>query len=368
MAAPGRAHHVDYPLAIALAILVIGGLFVVASASSILSSNRFGGAHYYATHQLLYGAGIGAAAFIITLNLRYTIWKTLALPLLVASLLLMALTLFPNIGLTLKGASRWISVGPVTFQPAEALKLSFIIYLASWIASKKRDIGNLKRGLLPFLVMLGLVSIFFVLQKDLGTLGILGLTAIFLFFASGARMSQIGLLIILGLLAGTAFIWLEPYRVSRLLVFTNQKLDPQGIGYQINQALIAIGSGGVFGRGFGMSRQKFNYLPEAASDSIFAVFGEEFGFVGSIGLVSLFLFFFWRGIRVSTHSADPFARALAAGISLLVATQAFINIGAISGLLPLAGVPLSFISYGSSALIMNMAAAGILLNISKYTR
>ena len=179
---------------------------------------------------------------------------------------------------------------------------------------------------------------------------------------------QIGLLFVLGVATLGILIYLQPYRIDRLAVFLDPNTDPQGIGYQLNQGLIALGSGGFFGRGFGMSRQKFNYVPEAAGDSIFAIFGEEFGFIGSMGLMGLFVVFFWRGMRIALRAPDSFGRILAAGITLLVVVQAFTNIAAISGLVPLTGIPLAFISYGSSALIMNLVAVGILLNISKYIR
>ncbi len=362
-----RAYKPDYILLTVTGLLVLAGLLIMASASPVLSSNKFGQAYYFLSRQTL-GVGIGLVCFVVGYFAPYKLWRKLMLPLLILSAVLMVLAILPSTGLKLKGASRWIDLGPITVQPAEFMKISFIGYLAVWLANRKREVKKFKTGFLPFLVMMGFVSIFFILQKDIGTLGVLAISALLLFFISGARIHQVAILIAVGLLAVGVFAYLEPYRIDRLKVFLNPGSDKQGAGYQITQALIAIGSGGPFGRGFGLSRQKFRYLPEATSDSIFAVFGEEFGFVGSVALMTLFVVFFWRGFRTATRAPDPFARNLAAGITLLITTQAFINIAAISGLLPLTGIPLSFISYGSSALITNLAATGILLHISKYAR
>ncbi|PJE64141.1 MAG: putative lipid II flippase FtsW [Candidatus Ryanbacteria bacterium CG10_big_fil_rev_8_21_14_0_10_43_42] len=360
-------HQPDYILLGTTVLFVIVGLFIIASASPILGSSRFGEEYYYLSNQAI-GAGIGVVALILGSKIRYQYWKKLAPVLLIGALFMMILVFIPNIGLELKGASRWIKVGPITIQPAEITKLAFIIYLAAWIETKKKDIASFSMGFLPFLVMLGIVSVFFVLQPDIGTLGILVITSILLFFIGGGRMSQIALLLLLGVAVLGLIIYFQPYRRDRLAVFLHPKEDTQGIGYQLHQGLIAIGSGGIFGRGFGMSRQKFNYVPEPAGDSIFAIFGEEFGFIGSVILTAMFLIFFWRGMRISARAPDGFSHTLAAGITLLIIVQAFTNIGAITGLLPLTGLPLTFISFGSSALIMNLASVGILMNISKYTR
>lgn len=362
-----RVHRPDTILLVITGILLIIGLFMIASASPVMSSSRFGDAYFFLKNQVV-GLGIGAAALLISMRIHYTFWKKIAPFLLIISLLLMVLVFVPGIGMTLKGASRWIHIGAITLQPAEILKFAFIAYLASWLVARQKDIKGFASGFIPFLVMLGIISVFFILQPDISTLGVLSISASLLYFSGGGKWSQIGILLLIGILAFGVIVFTQPYRFDRLLVFLKPNHDLQGIGYQLHQGLIALGSGGFWGKGFGMSRQKFNYLPEATGDSIFAIFGEEFGFFGIVILIGLFLIFFWRGIRIAHQAPDAFGRYLATGLTLLIIIQAFINMAAISGLVPLTGLPLSFISFGSSALVMNLAEVGILMNISKYTR
>lgn len=339
---------------------------MIASASPVIGEARFGEIYFFLKNQLV-GVGVGIVAFLVGWRIKYTFWKKIAPLIFIASLILMALVWMPHIGLELKGAARWIELGPITIQPSEIMKLAFIMYMAAWLEAKQKEVKNFSTGFLPFFVMISLVSLFFILQPDIGTLGVLVITATLLFFAGGGKLAQIGILCLIGIVGFAIIVAIQPYRLDRITVFLKPSEDIQGIGYQLNQSLIAIGSGGFWGKGFGMSQQKFYYLPEPTGDSIFAVFGEEFGFMGSIILVLLFLVFSWRGIRIANKS-DSFGGYLAIGITLLIVIQAFINMAAISGLVPLTGLPLSFISYGSSALVVNLAAVGILMNISKYTR
>lgn len=354
-------------LLVVTGILVLVGLFMVASASPGIGANRFGEAYFFLKNQLI-GVAVGSIAFLLGWRIKYTFWKKTAPFVLIASLLLMALVFVPGIGVELKGAARWIHFGSFSIQPAEITKLAFIVYLVAWLEAKQKEIRSFATGFFPFLVMLGIVSVFFILQPDIGTLGVLAITATLLFFVGGGRFAQISVLFLIGVASLAVLVATQPYRLDRITVFLKPDVDIQGIGYQLNQSLIAIGSGGIFGKGFGMSRQKFNYLPEPTGDSIFAVFGEEFGFMGSVALIGMFLLFAWRGIRIAHYAPDIFGAHLAVGITLLIVVQAFINIAAISGLVPLTGLPLSFISYGSSALVVNLAEVGILMNISKYTR
>lgn len=365
--AASRAHSPDYTLFAVTSILVLVGIFMIASASPVIGETRFGEVYFFLKNQLV-GVGIGAVTFLAGWRIKYTFWKKTAPLILIASLFLMALVFIPGIGLELKGAARWIELGPITVQPSEITKLAFIIYIAAWLEAKQKEVKKFSTGFLPFLVLLGTVSLFFVLQPDIGTLGVLAITAVLLFFAGGGKLAQIGILCLIGTVGLWMIVLLQPYRLDRITVFLRPTEDIQGIGYQLNQSLIAIGSGGFWGKGFGMSQQKFYYLPEPTGDSIFAVFGEEFGFMGNIVLIMLFLAFSWCGIRIANRVSDSFGSYLAMGITLLIVIQALINMAAISGLVPLTGLPLSFISYGSSALIMNLAAVGILMNISKYTR
>lgn len=297
----------------------------------------------------------------------YRWWKKLALPLMFFSLGLLVLIFLPKLGYAVGGARRWVLIGPISFQPSEILKLIFIIYLASWLDARRQDVGSVSYGLIPFAVMLAIVGMFLIMQPDIGTLGIIIITSGILYFLGGGKISQISTLIFFGLIIFFLVVQLEPYRINRLLVFLHPNTDPLGIGYQIKQAFLAIGSGGFWGNGFGKSIQKYNYLPEPMGDSIFAIFAEELGFLGVALLMVLFALFLWRGLWVAKHAPDTFGKLLAAGIVVGIMTQMFINMAAISGLLPLTGVPLPFVSYGGTSLLVTLASIGILLNISRYT-
>lgn len=362
-----RAHGVDRILLITTLLLVAVGLFIVASASSGLSMKRFGTPYYFFIHQLVAGAGIGVVLLFITQQIPYKYWRTLAPVLLVASVFLMALLFVPLFGISHGGAVRWLDMRLFSFQPSEMLKFSFLLYLTSWLAAKKKEISTMSFGLMPFLLMIGFSGVFLILEPDVGTLGVLSLTSAFLFFLGGGRLSHLGITMLLGGLLLGALIYMEPYRLSRFSVFLNPSLDRQGVGYQLNQSLVAIGSGGIGGKGFGFSFQKLHLLPEPAGDSIFAIVAEESGFVGSVVLLCLFLIFLWRGIMIAQRSRDTFAKLLASGLTLLVFIQVVVNTGALLGLLPLTGIPLPFVSYGGTSLAVHLAQVGILLNVSKYT-
>lgn len=362
-----RAHGVDRILFITTLLLVAVGLFIVASASSGLSMKRFGTPYYFFIHQLVAGAGVGMILLFAAKHIPYKYWRSLAPALLIASVFLMALLFVPKLSISHGGAVRWLDLGVFSFQPSEMLKFSFLLYLTSWLAAKKKEIGTMSFGLMPFLLMMGFGGTFLILEPDVGTLGVLLLTSAFLFFLGGGRLSHLGITMLLGALLLGALIFMEPYRLSRFAVFLNPSLDRQGIGYQLNQSLVAIGSGGIGGKGFGFSFQKLHLLPEPAGDSIFAIVAEESGFVGSLVLLCLFLLFFWRGIMIAQRSRDTFAKLLASGLTLLVFIQVVVNTGALLGLLPLTGIPLPFVSYGGTSLAVHLAQVGILLNISKHT-
>lgn len=347
---------------IVLALLLIG-LFMIASASPVLASTRFGDPYFFLKNQLG-GVVVGLIVLLMCWRIPYTYWRVSAPLLLGGAMIFMMLVFVPGIGLSLKGAARWLDFGITTIQPAEIMKFAFIAYLSAWIAAKQPVISSTTTGFLPFSALVGIVSFLFVLQPDIGTLGVVVTTSFILFFIGGGRFFHIAALVASSLLILAVLVFLQPYRLDRVTVFLHPEDDQQGIGYQLNQSLIAIGSGGVVGRGFGMSRQKLNYLPEASSDALFSIYAEEFGFLGSCMLIALFLLFFWRGIRIAARAPDAFGMYLASGITLLIVIQAFINIAALSGLMPLTGLPLSFVSFGSSALVMNLAEAGTLLNIS----
>jgi cell division protein FtsW len=355
----------DQILSLTAFALIVFGLVMISSAGVAISQHRFGDGYYFFKHQLFYGVLPGLFLMFIAQKIDYHFWRKTALFLFVANLVFLVLVFIPGVGLRFQGASRWITLGPFSFQPTEMLKLTMTLYLAAWLESKKDLKRDLFEGFIPFLAILGIVSFLIMKQPDMGTLGTIVVISMATFFLSGARTSHIAAMIGMGVLAFFALVKFESYRMSRLLVFLHPELDPRGIGYQINQALLAIGSGGIFGLGLGHSRQKFNYLPEPVGDSIFAIICEEIGLVGAAILIALFVVFAMRGLKIAKGAPDMFGRLIAVGITSWIVFQALINISAITGLIPLTGVTLPFISYGGTSLVFSMIGVGILLNISK---
>jgi len=357
----------DVPLLVIIGILLAAGILILASVSSSFSLQRTGTSFYFFNHQLLVGLlpglVLGTVAFFMPLSL-FKKWSFISLLL---SIILLILVFLPVIGGSAGGASRWIYIGPFSFQPSEILKLTFILYMASWLAGRVSNARreSLKTTLLPFIAVMGTISLFLTLQPDVGTLGVIAATGLAMYFLGGTPVWHTFALMGFGFAALAFVILIAPYRISRFLVFLNPSLDPLGQGYQAKQALIGIGSGGLLGTGLGLSFQKFGTLPEPMSDSIFAVFAEETGFIGSALLILLFAAFVWRVFVIAKRVPDRFASLVATGIGIWIFLQASINIGAMLGLLPLTGIPLPFISYGGSALASELIAMGILLNISK---
>jgi len=359
----------DATLLILLAVIVVFGLVVLSSASSLLGEKNFNDSYYYLKHQVVYGVFLGLIAFYVMSKIDYHYWRRYAFPIFVATLVLLVAVFIPGIGAgKLLGAHRWIHVGGFFFQPSEVAKLAFLIYLAAWLEKRGKQVEDLSYGLLSFLVMLGaLVVLIAVAQKDLGTTIVISVMAIVVYFVAGAPWKHLAWLGLGGIGAFAILVKIAPYRAARLTVFLNPQIDTQGISYQVNQAALAIGSGGFFGVGLGHSRQKFGYLPEAATDSIFSILAEELGFIFAVGLVVLFLAFTLQAFRISQRAPDQFGRLLAVGIATWIGFQAFVNVAAMLSLLPLTGIPLPFVSYGSTSLIMVFAAVGILANISRRT-
>jgi len=275
----------------------------------------------------------------------------------------MALVFIPGLGIIARGAPRWLNLGIVSFQPSEFLKITFILYLAAWLASPHRK--GWMFTLFPFLVVIGVIAFLLTEQSDVSTLGLIVFVAILVYFAAGNPLWHTILVILITIGGLLGLVKISPYRMMRLKVLLGLVKDPMGIGYQIKQALITVGSGGIFGLGLDMSSQKFGFLPQTMSDSIFAIFSEETGFIGSAILILIFLFFLWRTIRIAKISKDKFSQLLVVGISSWICLQAFINIGSMIGILPLTGIPLPFISYGGSHMVVELIGVGILLNISK---
>lgn len=351
-------------LAITL-VLLIFGLVVLSSAGIVEGQKKFGSAYYFLHHQLLYGVLPGLLLMFLFAKIDYKIWKKFSLLILIGSLTLMVLVFMPKFGFGLKGATRWLSIGGISFQPSELLKLSLIIYLAAWFGNRDQRIRNWAYGMAPFFIVLSFVGLLLVFQPDIGTLIVATLISVALYFFAGSEIKHLAIigLVILGLLSAVIFV--APYRLDRVKTFLDPSIDPKGISYQLNQSLIAIGSGGMFGNGFGKSTQKFGFLPEVTNDSIFAIVVEEMGFVGAIFIIGLFIIFTLLMIRVANNTSDKFGKLLVMGMAVWITGQAFINIAAITGLAPLTGIPLPFISYGGTAMMVMLAGMGIVLNVAK---
>ncbi|MFA6042577.1 MAG: putative lipid II flippase FtsW [Patescibacteria group bacterium] len=353
-------------LSLTLALCVIG-IIILASASSVAAFQNLGDPNGYVTKQII-SLCLGIAIMLLLARVPYLHWQKWAVPILVVSFLLVVALFIPGVGTSLLGAKRWIAFGGLFFQPSELLKLALILFLARWFTK----LGDLEREpqrvFVRLLILIGAIGGMLILQPDLGTSIVIVGIATVLYVAAGAPGRYIALLFAAGVVAIMLLITFEPYRAARLTIFLNPSSSQQDEGYHINQSLLAIGSGGLFGRGYGRSIQKFNYLPEAEGDSIFAIAAEELGFFMVVGLVALYVGFFWRGQQLARRLSDPFGRLIMVGVITWVTLQAFVNIGALSGILPLTGVPLPFISNGGTSLIITLAAIGIALNVSKSVR
>lgn len=358
---------VDRPFLITIGILVIAGFFIFTSASLGLLAREGARFSSVAFNQIFFGIFLGTIALFITSNIRYRWWRKYSLYIFLFSLGITMLVFVPGIGIEFSGAKRWILIGPFSFQPAELLKLAFVIYFAAWLSGVRTMIHTFRYGLLPVLILFSVVGLVLLSQPDTGTFLVIGVTGVAMYIAAGARWRDIFYLGGIGVFGITTLAFLRPYIMNRLLIFFNPSLDPLGTSYQIQQSLITIGSGGLWGRGFGQSIQKFSFLPEPIGDSIFAVAAEEFGFLGGTVIIGLFLFLAYRGFKIATKSQDYFGGLLVIGIVILIVFQSFTNIGSMLGVLPLTGLPLLFISHGGSALLLALGGAGIVLNVSKYS-
>lgn len=360
-------HHPDYFLLAVIFLLTMLGLAILTSASSELGTIKFNDSYYYLKHQLTSGFLFGAVGFLLAYLIPYQKYRRLALIFLILNLIIIGLVFTP-LGVRSGGATRWLSLGPITFQPAEFLKLSFIMYLAAWFAGARLNRAkSLEMGVIPFVIISGITAGILVLQPATSTVVILLSAGLVIFFLSGAEWKHLILILGGGLLVLTLLITVTPYRMARIQGFLNQDRDSQGANYHLNQALIALGSGGILGMGFGESTAKVSHLPEVVDDSIFAVAGQELGFIGSGIIVMLFALLVGRMFWLANETTDRFGRLMLIGFATIIAFQSLVNIGAISGLLPLTGVPLPFISFGGTALAVFLTMSGIAANVSKYT-
>lgn len=349
-------------------LLAAGGFFIFSSASlGILARDEIKFSNV-AFNQLFYGLFLGSIGAIFVAKIDYHIWKKYSLIIFIMGIILTVAVFIPGIGIEHGGAKRWINLGFISFQPAEILKIGFIAYYAAWLSAIKQKTSEFKWGLLPFLILSGIVGIILLSQPDTDTFAVMIFAAISMYIAAGAKWKHILFIIISGLLALFLLATFRPYIKQRIEVMLNPGTNTKTSGYQLNQSLIAIGSGKMWGRGFGQSVQKFNYLPEPIGDSVFAVAAEEFGFVGAVILVGAFVMFGIQGLKIASKSADTFGRLFALGIVILIVSQAFVNIGGMTGVMPLTGIPLPFISHGGTALFITLIEAAIVMNISRSTK
>ena len=362
-----RGHAPDYFLLAVVIALTVFGIAMLVAASSNLGKTQFNDTYYYLKHQILYGLSFGIVGFALGYVLYYQNWKKVAFPLLLVSLAALAFVFTP-LGHAASGSTRWLRLGPLSFQPAELAKLALVVYLAAWLANVKfKRATDFEAGYVPFLIVLGLVGGLLILQPATSTVVILITSGLIIYFMSGAPFKYLILTLVLGALAIGLIVYATPYRRARIFGFLNQTSDTQGLNYQLNQSLIAIGSGGISGMGYGQSAVAGGYLPDAVDDSIFAVVAEELGFLGAGTLIALFAIFTIRMFWLAIKNTDRFGRLLLVGFGSVIALQAFVNMAATSGLIPLTGVPLPFVSYGGTALAVFLTMCGIALNVSKYT-
>ena len=348
----------DRWLFVTTVILAGIGILMVYDSSVAIALRDFANPYYFVREQIKWLV-LGFLAFGILSRIPHTIYRQFAVPMLLVTLVLLLAVFIPGFGVRALGAHRWLNFGVFIVQPAELAKLTMVIYLSAWFSTKERG------RLLAFVLLIGMVVGLVVIEPDLGTAVTILVTAVALYFLSGAPIMHFVMLLPVLLLGVGGLAISHPYRMRRVLTFLNPDADPLGSSYQIRQVILALGSGGLFGVGLGKSRQKYEYLPEANTDSIFAILGEETGFVGAAIVILLFLFLVWRCFKIARRVNEPFGKMLALGIGSWIGAQTLINIGSMVALLPLTGVPLPLISYGGSNLVITLGALGIVYNISK---
>jgi cell division protein FtsW len=340
---------------------------MVYSASAVWAEYKFNDSFFFAKRQMLF-AGVGIMAMFFIMNVDYWTWRKFAKILLITCFVLLLLVLIPGVGNVRNGSRSWIGVGAFSIQPSEFMKLAMIAFLAKYLSENQRNITSFRKGLAPSLGLVFLAFGLIMLQPDLGTGTVMVGTCIVMIFIAGAKIRHFVGLGFLGILGFVALIISAPYRMKRITSFLDPWSDAQGSGFQIIQSLYAIGPGGLFGLGLGQSRQKFFYLPEPQTDFIFAILAEELGFIGGSLVLLLFALLLWRGIRIALGAPDLFGSFLAVGIIAMIAIQVMINIGVVTGLMPVTGITLPFLSYGGSSLTLMLLAIGVLLNISRHSR
>lgn len=351
----------------AVASLVAIGLVMIFSASSAQAYADHHDTAYYLKHQAIYLV-VGLALAYAAYRIDYRKLKALAPYVLVLCILSLAAVLVPHVGEAVNGARRWIGAGMVSLQPSEFAKLGLVLYLAAALATRGDRITSLTRGLFPLCVPVVIIAMSILVEPDMGTASLIVFIAFAMFFAAGARIEHLSLILLVTLPPAVLTILTSPYKRARIFAFIDPWKDPQNTGFHIVQSLLALGSGGLFGVGLGESRAKFFYLPEQYTDFIFSILGEELGLAGTVGVIVLFLVFIYRGIRIAIAAPDRFGFFLAAGCTAMIAIQAFVNIGVVTSSWPVTGVPLPFISFGGSSLIVSLVAVALIMNVGRYRK
>lgn len=354
-----------YGLIIGLAFF---GLVVLLSASGPISYANYSDPLYFVRRQILLGLLPGAVAFFIFSRFDYRLLKKLAFPALLASLGLLLLVFIPGIGLTLGGSSSWVSIAGMSFQPSEFVKITFLVYAAAWLASRGKEGLRSPEGSGAFLMALAAVVLLLILQPDTGSMSVIAGTTVLMYLAAGGPVLWVLGIVMAGVAGLALLIQLTPYRAARFMTFLHPELDPQGVGYHINQAFLAIGSGGLFGLGFGQSRQKYLYLPEVQGDSIFAIMAEELGFLMVVLFICAVMLLVWHCFRVARQTRDAFGRFVAMGVGIWIAVQTIVNIGSMVGIMPMTGVTLPFVSYGNSSTLSLFVALGMVVSIARHSQ
>lgn len=361
---PKKATFDEFILIITL-ILVLIGLIMVYSSSAIVALKKFGDPYFFLKKQVLW-AFLGIIGMLIMIVFDYHVLRKFIYPILAIEFALLIMVLIPQFNHEVNGVRRWLNLGFFSFQPSETAKLTLILYISHLLAKKKEGIKDFTYGFFPPVLVVGIFLTLIILQPDFGTTLIIGCFVFLVFFVAGARLHHMLSVILFSL----PFIFLSisnvEYQKRRIFAFLNPWGDPTGKGFQIIQSFLALGKGGLFGLGFGGSEQKLFYLPEPYTDFIFAIIGEELGFVGVLTIVILFVLLVWRGMRIAVKSRDLFGTYLATGITIMIGLQALVNICVVTGLLPTKGLTLPFLSYGGTSLFVNLIGIGILLNISQY--
>ena len=363
-----RKKPVDGTLLTVMILLMMLGLLTLFSATYYKALET--GNPWDQVVKQLFGAAVGAAAMAVTCRVPYAFWRhrKVVLSAVGISLVLLVLVAIPGIGTSVNGSRRWITLGPLSFQPGEMAKYAAVLFMAMTLTVRGKKIQKLFTGILPVLIVPGIMFLLILEQPNLSTAGTIIIVSVIMVLLAGAKWRHMAALGAGALAVGAYYAWSAEYRRERLLSFTDPFAKMSDEGYQLSQSLIAFGSGGLFGMGLGQGRQKYAYLPYPESDFIFAIVGEDFGLVGCLAVILLFAAFLWAGMRVALDCDDPFGCLLAAGITCMISVQAFINMGVVVGILPTTGLPLPFFSAGGTSLSITMAAVGIVLNVSRYGR